>query len=360
MIEVDSDDPILADLLTTTLELIVDAGGWVHPQTRILARDGQFSVECGGEVDVPLLVIPRAAFLRVDAVTWDEDPSLLRVVDVPHDTGDTEISLLHVQSALHNQARRLEWIARTHPAVADLRPDVESALRDLVPGFRLVPTTPRDVLFANRCLRVDLGDGRGAQRVLVPLLDLLNHHAAGAAASWDGESFAISVRRPFGTAECALDYGLDRDAMELAAVYGFADTGAGIAHLPHVTVDVPGVGVVSVRGEGRQPSGGFASLTVRHDDAGAEDDARVEISHLTFARDAMTMQSLVDELTQAAGWDAAASRAALQALGDRAHVQTLQLRDLCVGDDDVMAVVRGAAALQGAVLSAALEVLESD
>ncbi len=353
MIEVDADDPILADLLASTLDLVADAGGWVHPQTRILARDGQFSVECGGEVDTPLLGIPRTAFLRVDAVTWDEDPSLLRVVDVPDDIGDTEISLLHVQAALHNQAGRLEWIARTHPAVADLLPDVESALRDLVPGFRLVPTTPRDVLFANRCLRVDLGDGRGAQRVLVPLLDLLNHHAAGAAASWDGESFAISVRRPFGTSECALDYGLDRDALELAAVYGFTDSEAGLAHLPVTCTDVPGIGMVSVVAAGRQATGALAPLTVER--MGNE----TRISQLTFTTDAVTMHALVTQLAQAADWDTAAARAALQAVGARAREKTLELRDMCVGDDDVIAVIRGAAARQGGVLASALAALDT-
>ncbi len=262
--------------------------------------------------------------------------------------------MLYIQAALHNQADRLAWIEQTHPAVATLSDDIVAALRDLVPGFRATPMSPRDVLFADRCLRVDLNDGHGVQRVLVPVLDLVNHHAGGATPQWDGESFALDLRRPFGTSECALDYGLDRDALELAAVYGFADPNAHVAHLPHVTADVPGIGAVSVRGEGRRPSGDFAPLTVRDGDAG------IEISHLTFSAEASAQRRLVDELTGMTGWDAATARSVLRKVGIAAQGRTRAFRDLCEGSGDAVTVLRAAAERQGAVLSAALAALESD
>lgn len=354
MIGVDADDPILADLLASTLDLIADAGGWVHPRTRLVARSGQFLLECDADDDEPLLQIPRAALVRVDAVTWADEPGTLRIEALPDDVGDTELSMLYIQAALHNQADRLAWIARTHPGVAPLPDDVVGALRELVPGFRGAPTSPRDVLFADRCLRVDLGDGRGVQRVLVPVLDLVNHHAGGATPQWDGESFALDLRRPFGTSECALDYGLDRDALELAAVYGFADATVNVAHLPHLVADVPGIGAVSVRGEGRRLSGDFAPLTVRDGDAG------VEISHLTFSAEASAQRRLVDELARVTGWDAATARSVLRQVGVAAQGRTREFRDLCEGGGDAVAVLRAAADRQGAVLSAALTVLETD
>lgn len=350
---VDAEDPILADLLASILDLVADTGGWVHPQARIVAREGQFLVECDADDDEPLLLIPREALVRVDAVTWADDPLMLRVEEPPADVGDAELSLLYLTAALHNQVERLAWISRTHPAVAGIPEQIVDALRALVPGFRVADTSPRDVLFANRCLRVDLDDGRGAQRVLVPVLDLLNHHPGGASPQWDGKSFALAVRRPFGGTECALDYGLDRDALELAAVYGFADPDAGVAHLPHVTADVPGVGVVSVRGEGRQTSGGFAPLAVRHGDEG------IDITHLTFTVDADAQDRLVDEVSELAGWDAATTRSVLRQLGAAARERTRQFRDLCDADDEAAAVLRTAADRQDAVFSTAITSLDS-
>ena len=352
MIGVDSDDPILTDLLTSTLELLAEAGGWVHPDTRIVARGGQFSLYCDTDADGALLVIPRTALLRVDAVTWADDPEHLRFEQLPDDVGDTELALLYIQTALHNRAERLAWIERTHPAVATLPPDVVTQLRTLVPGFRSAPTSARDALFANRCLRVDLGDGHGTQRVLVPVLDLLNHHGDGAVPQWDGESFSIGVRRPFGTSECALDYGLNRDALELAAVYGFADSSAAVAHLPHVSAHVPDIGVVTVRAAGRELSGDFAPLTIDRTDGAAE------ISHLTFSADPQAMGRLVEEIASTSDWESASSRAVLKALGEQALDRTQELRAMCSADDPALDVLRAAADRQCAVLDSAVDVLE--
>ena len=350
---IDADDDVVSDLLASTLELLAESGGWLHPEATVVARDGQLSLECTADDDEPLLVIPREAFVRVDAITWGDDPLTMAISALPDDLGDIETSMAYVQAALHNQTGKLEWLLRTHPGLAPLPDAIVDRMRRLVPGFRATEMTPVDVLFSDRCLRVDLGDGRGSQRVLVPILDLLNHHPRGAQACWRDEAFSVTTTRPFGTSECALDYGHERDAMEMAAVYGFVDTGAGVAHLPVTRTDVPGIGIVSVVAAGRQATGALAPLTVER--IGNE----TRISHLTFTTDAVTMQALVDELTQAAGWDAAASRAAVQTVGARAREKTLELRDLCVGDDDVMAVIRGAAARQGEVLASALAALET-
>ena len=239
---VDADDDLVGDLLAATIELVLEADGSIDPRARLVARDGQLSIT---GADGPLLRVPRAAMVRVDRVTWGADPDRVEILDTPDDIGDVELQLLYVQAALHNQCGRLPWLARTHPAVADLPAPLVAAVRRVVPSFRAPMITPLDLLWANRCFRIPLDDGP-AERVLVPLVDLLNHHADGAAGSWDGVAFSVDARRPFGGDECALDYGMDRDAMELAVVYGFADASAHVAHTAPMTVDVPGVGEVSL------------------------------------------------------------------------------------------------------------------
>jgi hypothetical protein len=313
---VESDDPIVADLLMGTLQLVAEAGGWVSPGTRLVAHGGQLSLAFGGDEDVPLLRIPREAWVRVDRVTWADDAERLTVASPPDDVGDIELEMLYTQVALHNQCGKLDWLARTHPSLAPDLPDgLVRSVRRLVPGFRTGPASAVDLFLANRCFRVDLGDGAGTQRVLIPVVDLLNHRSGGATGTWDGAAFHVTARRPFGDHECALDYGMDRDAVEMAVVYGFVDPSVEVAHSVPVSADVPGLGSVRVSGTGRSASGALLDVTADRTGAGTV------ITRIAFRR--ADRRATVTETAAATGWDEATTRAALHALA-RANLLLLE------------------------------------
>ena len=224
---IDADDPLVADLLAGTIELVRAAGGFIAPTTRILERDGQLSIESSAAEGEPLLRIPREAFVRVDRVVWSQDGDRIVIEQVPDDCGDVEWEMLYLQVALHNACGKVAWMRRTHPSLDPGLPEnLVEAVRSVVPSFRNPEMNPIDLLWANRCFRMPMHPTATAERVLVPIVDLLNHHAGGAIGGWDGESFNVATALAFGTQECALDYGMDRDALEMAIVYGFADTTA--------------------------------------------------------------------------------------------------------------------------------------
>ena len=221
---IDSSDPLVADLLAGTIELTREAGGYVAPSTVFIERAGQLSIESSAPDGEPLLRIPRAAFVRVDGVAFCADGDRIVIAEVPEDCGDLEWELLYLQVALHNACDKLAWMRRTHPSLDPGLPvDLIEAVRRAVPSFRSPQMDAVDLLWANRCFRIPLTDQGSSERVLIPLVDLLNHHAEGAVGDWDGEAFEVSARLPFGTAQCALDYGMDRDPLEMAIVYGFID-----------------------------------------------------------------------------------------------------------------------------------------
>lgn len=83
-----------------------------------------------------------------------------------------------------------------------------------------------DVLWANRCFRIPLDTDSQPERALIPVVDLLNHHRDGAVADWTGEDFGVTTLKPFGTNQCALNYGMNRNVLEMAIVYGFLDPDA--------------------------------------------------------------------------------------------------------------------------------------
>ena len=220
---IDADDPLVADLLGGTIELVREAGGFVAPITRLVERGGQLSIESSAAAGEPLLRIPREAFVRVDRVEWSQDGDRIVIEQAPDECGDLEWEMLYLQVALHNACGKLAWMQRTHPSLdPGLPEDLVDAVRAVVPSFRTPQMGAIDLLWANRCFRLPMEPGTEPERVLIPIVDLLNHDADGATGDWDAESFQVATAPAFGTLECALDYGMERDAMEMAVVYGFA------------------------------------------------------------------------------------------------------------------------------------------
>jgi hypothetical protein len=221
---VNAESSFVADLLAGTLEIIREAGGFIAPTTRLTERQGQHSLDSTADDGLPLLRIPRDCFVRVDRVTWAEQDGRMVIVDVPGEFSDIETEMLYLQVALHNACGKLEWMQRTHPSLDPALPaDLVDAVRALIPSFRNPMMAATDVLWANRCFRISMDDSKAPERVLIPVVDLLNHHSHGAMGDWTGEYFEVVTRKTFGTNECALDYGMNRDALEIAVVYGFAD-----------------------------------------------------------------------------------------------------------------------------------------
>ena len=281
---VDADDDLVADLLAGTVEAVLDAGGWVHPGARFIAREGQLSVDCEALVGEPLMRIPRAAFIRIGRVDWADDPDRLAFEGVPDEFGEAETELLYLQTALHNACGKLPWLTRTHPVLApDLSDAVVDAMRAFRPSFRVDRPTAAGVLWSNRVFRLPMADGGDPEPVAMPLIDLLDHHHAGATASLGEDSFSVSVGRGDSSGEaptaCLLDYGLRRDAIGMAVVYGFADTFCPVAHSAPCTVEVPGVGVVEVLARGRASTGELLPPII------ARKGDHLAMSRLTFGDD---------------------------------------------------------------------------
>ena len=231
---VDSDDDIVADFLAGTIEIVMEAGGWIHPGAVFVVRDGAASVACDGVDGEPLLEVPRSCFLRIMRVDWGRQGDALEVTAMPDGVTDLERELLILQVAFHNARGAIPTLLRTHPSAAtDLSADVIDAVRALRPDFRTRPSAPVDLFWTDRAFRVPI-DAGDLEPVGVPLIDLLDHHARGATPTLAPDGFAVPVSAPertsAGLASCRLDYGLQRDALDLAIVYGFADTSADIAH----------------------------------------------------------------------------------------------------------------------------------
>lgn len=292
---IDADDDLVADFVAGTVELLLENGGWLHPQARIVARSGQLRLVCDAPEGEPLVRVPAAAFVRIGRVTWSASADALEMVDVPDDIDGLERELLILQTALHNACGKVPWLASSHPVLApDLPDDVIDAVRVFRPSFRRRQPTPASLLWSTRVFRLPTPGSAAPEPVAVPVVDLLDHRSSGATGTWTGEAFAVDVSHAGAAPGVWLDYGLKRDAIGMAVVYGFADDGNPRAHSAPVSVEVPGIGAVQVLAKGRTRSGDLLPPVATRTPEGAT------ISHLTFAQESTGL--VVQDLAGGSGW----------------------------------------------------------
>ncbi|MBI1351728.1 MAG: hypothetical protein GC156_11495 [Actinomycetales bacterium] len=273
---VEADDDLAADLLAGTVELVLEAGGWIHPEARFRARAGEIGVWCAAELGEPLLHLPSEAFLRIGRASWSASGERLEFTDPPADVGGLEHELLILQTALHNACDKIPQLVATHPVLApDLDDPVIDAVRAFRPSFRRRQPTPAGLFWSDRTFRLPAHEGAAPEPMALPLVDLLNHAQGGATGSWTGETFDVRAARGPG-GECVLDYGLERDAIGMAVVYGFVDHTCQVAHSAPLDVEVPSMGPVRVLARGRTRAGALLPPVVTETSSGTE------ISHLTY------------------------------------------------------------------------------
>lgn len=220
---------MFADFLAASVESLREHGGWLHPAARLVECDSHLSIECDADEGELLLRVPRSALLPVGRVNWSSDTTLLSIESIGEWPDAADLGLLLTQIGLHNACAKIPFIAATHPSAApSLSESVVAAIQALVPSFRQRPMSVAEVFWATRTFSTP-AFGSTPEPVAVPVLDLLDHHRRGATPVFD-DGFTVSVAHSTGTSQCFLDYGLARDAIEMAVVFGFADASNTHAH----------------------------------------------------------------------------------------------------------------------------------
>jgi len=301
-----AETPGVADILTEIVEVLVAGGATFHRGLRIVEADGAMSLHIDDPVTGPdadgdrrrsmLARIPVELLVPIEAIRWAPDPDRLIVESVGPGLSATRRRLLDAHVALYNITGKPAWARRHLPrvalasddplwtAVGLLRPGVLAADADRPTGD---DRSMAEAFIATRTLgaaRSDVtgDDGAPPGPVLMPIIDLMNHHRRGAGYSVADGMLRVLVRRPAGGSECFATYGGGKDALDLAIGYGYLEPDPGVARCAPCAVEVaaaPEVGTVRVRGLRVRPKHRFDPPTVD-----AADDG-LTLSHLSFAPD---------------------------------------------------------------------------
>lgn len=273
MAMVDADNPALSSSLIASIVMVSAHGGQVHPGVRLIARDGQLSVHCDrsmGESDCPLFRLPRELLVPVDSIQWASSEDRLQAVAGLESLTAVQRELLTLHVDLYNVSNKLAWAARHLPTLAlRTHKSVVDAIQSIRPGFGREAIEAAQAFVRTRVFNLE------GKRVLMPLMDLLNHHPKGGRFQIDAASMTMAVAQPGDDDECFAVYGGRRDVLDMALHYGYADARIPYACVAPLTCELAELGRLEITSRRVQALHPLDPPQVTYDDAG------VTLSHLT-------------------------------------------------------------------------------
>ncbi len=264
--------------LTSMLDLVQRSGGTWHPSLALVQSRGELSVECPPRTDAAI-EIPTAMVIPVSEAVWAWDDESLRLSEAPPNLAGPQREMLDLFVDLYTVTGKAAWYRTAHPRGAGLPSALVAAISAARPrwgpdagpeGF----LRTRTLVLPGRAQATDTSTPRRAG--LMPIVDLMNHHAESPGYDVTTERLRVRVSQPTGSSECFVRYHPVPDPLDLALNYGFVDTTATTAFSAPVTVEVLGLGTLQVTS--RRPH-----LTTRATfPAVATTDDGLQLSHLVF------------------------------------------------------------------------------
>jgi hypothetical protein len=184
----------------------------------------------------------------------------MELVEAPDGATPEQRELLRLHGALYNATGKLRWWRTEHPArLVESCSAVAEALAPLKPhhGKGHQEFTSAEAIagfLATRSFGWKPEGEDGKRRpVLLPLIDLVNHHHRGAPYRIEGGAMRMATAQPESSGECFAHYGHRRDGLDLALHYGHADPSTPFAHCAPLQISVEGVGLIQVEHQEQRP-----------------------------------------------------------------------------------------------------------
>lgn len=261
-----SDNATVRELVGAMFDLVVAHGGSVHPKLWVAEREGSMSVHVDGSDDELLMRVPAEILVPVDRVQIEAVGDELVVVTPDEAMTAVQHEALDKHLRLYNATAKVAWARAMLPDVAlagnPVGPDVMDRLRHA--GARRGRSVAAAFL-ATRTLGLRIpaspaasgatgtdptelqGDGEaGAARrpVLMPLLELVNHHPHGSPFGGSARGLRATVAHPVGGTEVYVRYDAHDDVIDMALRYGFVGDDARRTRVCPVQVEVSGLRVI--------------------------------------------------------------------------------------------------------------------
>jgi hypothetical protein len=249
-----SDQPTVTALLQEIAQLCAGHGAQWHHELQVEVVEGGMRLLAPPGTTGPLITLPTDLLVHIAEAQWSSSPNALDLVQPPAEATPLQRELLQLHTELYNATGKLHWWSKQHPArLGEASSDIAASLELLKPGHRAhAERSAAEGFLATRSFGWRPNPEQQQRHpVLMPLIDLLNHHHQGAPFRIDHRAMQIKTKQAGGR-ECFAHYGHRRDVLDLALHYGHYDSSTPFAHSAPLEIDVEGIGRVLIQHQGQR------------------------------------------------------------------------------------------------------------
>ena len=252
VLEIISDHLAATSLLQKISSLCAAHGAQWNSGLQVEVDQGRMRVLAPPGSSGRLISIPTALLIPIAGAQWSISSDELKLLQPPRDATTVQHELLQLHVELYNATGKLDWWINKHPArLVEASRKISALLALLKPGFQVKPKLSlAERFFATRYLRWRPNpDQSRCNLMLMPLIELLNHHEQGAPFRIANGAMHIQVKQADGC-ECFARYGIRRDVLDFALHYGHCDLSTPFAHCAPLITAVDGLGYIRIEGQG--------------------------------------------------------------------------------------------------------------
>lgn len=276
---IETDSPEIEKHLQKLVELVGEAGGWVHPQTKIESFDGNLCVKIDGPLPQgrQFIKLPMQALLNTESlnITLKNDEFTI-APDKDTPISKMQLELAEAKLSLYNLTGKAKWYKdncfwlkiSAYPQLLDkileargTNQRFEEYKKKVVGGLK---GKELDEFVAygfikQRVLGHKDVESQQAQRSIMPIIDYLNHHHLGTSFSFSNPDnvqakgpniLSVAVSQPIvNSQECYAHY-TPLDALDSYLSYNFIEEWAPYVRSIPVEFEVEDIGKIVIRGMG--------------------------------------------------------------------------------------------------------------
>lgn len=250
-----SDQPDATRLVQAIAQLCAAHGAHWHSELEVEVREGSLRLLAPPGSHGELITMPAELLVPIAGARWAESTQQLQLLEPPPDLSAVQNELLQLHIALYNATAKMVWWSQHHPAgLVETSAAVAEAMASIKPAHRRKPDerSAAEGFLATRSFGLKQNPELDERvPVLLPLIDLLNHHHCAAPLRIRDGAMQIQAAQADGK-ECFAHYGHRRDVLDLALHYGYCDRSTPFAHSAPLEIAVDGIGCIRVEHQSRR------------------------------------------------------------------------------------------------------------
>lgn len=248
---IESDQAEVSALIREIASVCAFHGAQWHTDLSIRIADGSFSLHAKPESRGTLLEIPKSLLIKVNMITWSEESSTIAADTSCLPSAQRDLANLMIEA--YNRTNKLSQWKINHLG-DELRSNriLTSWLRPLKPlqCQHLLPQNNLSSFLGSRCYGwQEEANHNMITPALMPLIDLVNNHHAGASFISSTQTLSLEVSQMESGNECFANYGYGRDPLDLLLHYSYFDKQNPYAHSAGLRFEVPELGRIHVQSE---------------------------------------------------------------------------------------------------------------